>query len=254
MASVIPLLKSKNIKSDVLRYARNIATSDDIDAGVFSSYMRQLNELARVDVIGASVGKACLYLASGDEENFFKETRNIGLNGDRAQEAFLNLKWKVSYLDNKGLEPFVESLEKFRGAVNLANAVKDTFFLGKFSFAKRIIADSISRKEVLKGSWPDADKVLKVLDLAGVSEEHVSAMIAETGSLLRGLGYLAYGRSATLQILTEECDGPGISITYALEVSPEKAADINWLIAERMVETDLANPYVFLSVKGEKCQ
>lgn len=210
--------------------------------------------LQRVDVYAGSALKSDLYFLAGDYAQAEYFAQNIIKNGNRA----LGASQLVAIFGNagfasRGAAVLSEALAVELGQIN--NVVRHSMSCAGFSEVVNAAANlrraggTFEQGELLM----KAERALAALEVLGVPQSRLQAMMDEAGSLLRANKLLWL--NDTVDVITSSPgSSPFVSMRYRLAVSPARAAEMTWELAENLAEKDLIASGVSVAFVGRPAQ
>lgn len=222
--------------------------SDQVDPFTLSRVRRRVEALANSDPCGRFELLSAIAARTGDVE----ESATLFQKALLAEpgERVATIKRHISFMQStiqlgRVREVFETHYQAIRNHPDAVRRVHDTLFMcGYFRTAERLVADGERLGAPIPGRDPDA---VPILDLAGVDENDIAAVVAHCVEFLRS--ELSYPELSRAQFLGPAMGDPGVLIEFATAGDPEALAEIEWRLIESLAEREF--PVVdsgFLSV------
>jgi hypothetical protein len=213
--------------------------------------LRRCEALQNSDAATASLIKAEVLQLVGDVSEVERWANNAVKLG-ATFEAWNTLCLCYSNLGyaSKAASIFAETPYVTHGRVN------DAMPLGIASGAFQAICKFAEELEVAGGSVGRKDlvmlarSVVDALSRLDVKESTLHALMDEAGVLLRGKNLLWLNDHPDVNV-GGPGDGDFVAINYRVGLSPEDAAELTWVLAERVAEIGLLPPSVTVGFIGE---
>ena len=221
------------------------------DAHEWRDLMRRCEKLQKVDSIGASELKSQLFQLAGDVEQAIYWAENISKNGDaaRGQLASANAYVNLGFVSmGAALLPAILRVEngQLNRQMQLAISMASFSLIAKAALDLRRAGGTVEDEALVAVS----DAAANVLETLDVQEARVQAMLDEAGTILRDERLLWLKRQPDIAATRD--DSASLGIFYRLLVSPRKAADLTWALAEKLAAMDLIEPGVSIGFIGEE--
>lgn len=212
------------------------------------------DKLQRVDVFAGSRLKSDLYFLAGDYQQAEYYAQNIIKNGNRTLGVCqLLATFGNSGFATRGAALLSECLAVELGQINnvALHSTSCAGFLEIVNAAEslRRAGGTFEQGELLM----KAERAIAALEVLGVPQSRLQAMMDEAGSLLRANKLLWL--NDTVDVITSSPgSSPFVSMRYRLAVSPARAAEMTWELAEKLAEKDLIASGVSVAFVGRPAQ
>lgn len=253
MVAALPIRKASLIVEEVKKFAAKIAFLSDVHGPEYDVLLQSAKSLAKNDVIDSCRLQAYLYLIDRNEAEFNAAVLNLERNNYRATANYFRMKWACAYLLPQDALDYAKRLVSFRGDISLVKILKPLYLLGYFREVREMIQESIARQEVIPGLEmlaPAVEQAIQIEDNCKLPDGLLVKSIQCISDILSAHNLSNYGGKSIMTLIPMEEDGPTISVAYTLPISASMASDINWEIAEVLVDNDLQNPNVSFMILG----
>jgi len=217
-----------------------------------ASLNRQFDTLAKTDIASADCYRISLATLLGDEKVVLERIRNLEQNkyfevarsqrfryaGNRLQ-ASTAFEMAKEALERPIQRPLAEVLETLSGVAAFRPGV-----------ALLQAAEKDQRVTQTSGAIPLTKEGARVLDVLGIDDKTVIAVIDEIGKLLWERRFMWMHMRPDIWVSPEDAVEPGLLIQYRLPLEPDAAADLGWDLSFRLAEKDLVRPGFALGFLG----
>ncbi len=251
MTAHIPLTLGPEIQEELGVILQGGGRLYDVTDPQWIALLEKTDKLQKQDTVAASSYKATLYSLVGDLAQVAYWVNNMRLNGDkiRSDETESHCLANLGFA-TRAAQIFPRIMELQRGHVNmyLHRGITSACFQA---------VDDASNVFIKAGGKLDPENVhllnlarsaTAALEQLSVSESMVQRMMDKAGDIMRAEKLLWLDDHADVDAST----GPGahVSIRYRIAVTADRAAHLNWDLAESLAEVDLMPLGVTVSFTG----
>ena len=231
------------VAAAVNEFTDRLTRIGDIDQLEFRRLLAATRRLQAVNVVAANCMQSTLYCYAGDDAQADAALKNAELNGGGAEVTYRRVVNAVTRLRaSDALKLAEDAFNIVSGSVfqdaDLPTAIAA---VGAFQLASSFL-DRSSKKGVV-AKMTRMTEILKptaqTFESLGMSDSQVAAVVDEVGAVLRENNLVWLGGLPDVGCLTTEQGGPVVSFAYRVDVSPERAAELNWQLVERQVDSGL---------------
>jgi hypothetical protein len=209
----------------------------------------ECNKLQKVSVIEASLLKANVYALTGELDEVERWLKNAERN--RAPEGDVLQCREIVYFLTAQIS---KALPLFERTLALSGPNKSALLMRTLATAwfKKALAvvDSMEPGNVDPVLARTAQQGAQMMDEIGLSEETASLIMDTAHRHMVENKLIWLDAVPEINFLAAEHGGPAIHVAYRIEVTPEAAAEMNWVLAAELADRNLDNKGLLVSYRG----
>lgn len=245
-------LKLQTIGPSVAELLKEVALNGGTHARAKESstfILSECNKLQRVDVVGASLMKAVLYTLTGDSAESTYWLENARRNGGSAAQVvpYVELTHMLAGRASQGFELFETAFEyqPQDPAAFMRKALSFCWFKKAQLVAAKAPDGALDAELVSLANAGAA-----VLDVLKLPEQVIAAFMDVVHGLLFDEKLIWLDNLPRIQLLQHDQGGPLVFVRYRVATTPERAAELNWQLAERVAERELSSLGLLVTFQG----
>ena len=253
MAAPQPLSKADELAERVSKFICSVSHVSAKDSFEFKRLLRETRELASVDVVESNCLQGLLLGLVGDDV----EAERLFDNAVANKGGVRVLANKLSHFVNRmyfarAFQLGVELLDR-RGDLAFHLLAPRVMMAGGFHAVVRALDRSQERHEVVKVTHDiEVAKVAAaVLTKLGLEDSHCVKVLDALGELIRAQGLVWLDEFPGLSVVEDPGEDSAVLVNFRFDVSPQRAAELNWEFNELLVDRDLDRGGFFVHLIGQ---
>jgi hypothetical protein len=242
MIQAVTLTTAEELWPRITKWLVSVKRTDQIDRFTLQGWVNGCDQLAKTDVVTASLYKAAVYSMARRNDEVERWLRNAENNGARDKARL----WRVMHLANQLRASEAQALAdvafEHRGDMNFATLMEALSAVGAVHSIVKAADNAQERNELLKNMTPmlqinrRADRVLSELSL---TQADVAAMLDVAGEVLREHNLQWLDETPIFDVFDGECEFRELVWKFKVWVTPQEAQKLNDELIEKLIQRNL---------------